>query len=282
MHISIVTFNADEAAAVDAVLDELIARSGSPWVGRGSTITRPFGGQTWTLSHNSLLAQGNVVAAAELARLYRSVDDGPEFVVFYGCAGSLDPAHSASVFLVERVNYLSLGTVDPDGAGGEQVTLKNKWLCHTKPWAGVKPLRTMTFPLLTDDGSLDIQQLAGIPTARVAATDKVVRVRPSQAPRPVELGPPQTEYTPGEWTYAQALDLVAGAGEVILVEMESYGIVRIAQSLGILDHVIVMRVTTDSLSDKQATNRNQGQLLMDGRGALAHLLAKLFTAGVSP
>jgi hypothetical protein len=79
------------------------------------------------------------VKLAELFALRRSV---PDFVVFYGCAGVLQKEHTRSVFLIEAVNYLSLGTVVGVGAStDEKVALKNKWLCHTPPPSDVKGSR---------------------------------------------------------------------------------------------------------------------------------------------
>ncbi len=279
MRISVVTFNENEQAAVERLLDEL-ADGTAPWGREGrTTIKRDFGEDVWTLDHVALLGQGNVVAAAELARQYRSTKGTPDYVVFYGCAGALDEVNAGSVFLAESVNYLSLGTVDPGHTGDEQITLKNKWLCYTDPPAGVEPLLPIKFPLVKQD-SQTLKKLAPLSTARVAATDKVVHVLPRKAPIPVNPPPPRAEYEAKPWTYAQALGLIADSGEDVLVEMESYGIARIAKSLEILNQVIVMRVTTDALVDHGVDDDHcdpQATLLMEGRAVLGHLLACLFT-----
>jgi hypothetical protein len=277
MWISVVSFNHNEKLAVDALLSDLASGAPSPWRRAGEqAIERDFGSDVWRLEHFPLLAQGNVVAAAELANLFQPKRKVPDFVVFYGCAGAVDVRHTRSAFLVEGVNYLSLGTVGPGRVSGELVTLKNKWLCHTDPKADVDPLGLADFPLCSGSGSLNIPALTGLPTARVAATDKVVRVAPQAAPVPSKRTPLQNMYKKGEWTYGEALGFVADAGGVVLVEMESYGISRIARALDIQERVVVMRVTTDALTDHGISDEEQRDLLMKGRKVLGHLLALLF------
>jgi hypothetical protein len=277
MRITVVTFNDNEKAAVDLLFEELRGESKIPWSGGNREITRSYGSDTWTIRHRGLLAQGNVVAATALADLYRVPGDGPDYVVFYACAGAVDPGDARSVFLVDSVNYVSLGTVDPSCLTGEKITLKNKWLCDTKASSGVEPLLQETFPLMTGQGSVDVRRLIELPMARIAATDKVIRVPARKAPGPKVPHSTQPEYEAGEWTYAQGIGHVAAIGDTTLVKMESYGIGSVGRSLDILDRVIVMRVTTDSLGDKAKTDGLQGTLLKKGRAALARLLFSLFT-----
>ncbi len=279
MWISVVSFNQNEQRAVDQLLSDLASGAPSPWRRSGEqTIERDFGEEVWKLQHFPLNAQGNVVAAVRLAELFAPLRKVPDFVVFYGCAGALEKEHTRSVFLVEAVNYLSLGTVVADGAGGETVTLKNKWLCHTPPPSDVRPLPLGIFPLCSGSGSFDLRALSGLPGARVAATDKVIRVGRGSAPAPTVAGPPDTYYAKNEWTYGDALDFVASGHEkILLVEMESYGISRIAEALNIQDRVVVMRVTTDALTDHGKSDDDQHSLLMQGRTVLGHLLASLFS-----
>lgn len=277
MYISVVTFNENEKAAVEELLNDL-ADGVSDW-GRngGKAIERKCGQDVWRLEHVALLGQGNVVAGAELARQFKSADGIPNYVVFYGCAGVPDKKDVGSAFLAGAVNYLSLGTVD-SSTGGEKITLKNKWLCYTDPYAGVEPLPAIRFPLVRP-GSQTLEELAPLETARVAATDKVIHVLPDTAPDPLHHPPPRAEYEATPWTYAQALGLIAESGEDLLVEMESYGIARVATSMEILDHVIVLRVITDALVDHGREDDDcdqQATLLMEGRLALGHLLACLF------
>lgn len=282
--IGVVSFNANEANAVDKLLSDLASGAPSPSRRDGTdAIRREFGpDEDWQLEHVPLLAQGNVIAAARLAEFFQDRSKAPDYVVFYGCAGAIDSADDASVFLVQDVNYVSLGTVEASD-DGERVTLKNKWLCHLDPAADVQPLDVVAFPACTPGGSLDLPMLSGIPRARVAATDKVVRVGPTNIPPPVRAAPPQHRWYKDERTYGQALGLVARSSGVVLVEMESYGIGRIAQALKIADRVIVLRVTTDALSDHPHTSARQRQLLEEGRHVLARVLAVLLTRGfVSP
>jgi nucleoside phosphorylase len=280
MRIGVVSFNDNEARAVDQLLSDLASGAPSPWRRAGKqAVERDFGLGSWHLEHLEAKAQGNVVAGAELAALFAARKKRPEFVVFYGCAGAVDPVGVGEVFLVERAHYLSLGTVEA-GADGERVTLKNKWLCNLEPQGDVNPLPPGTFPLCAKNASVDIPTVTGIPTARVVATDKVLRVAPGVAPVPIAPGPPSPFYLKEEWTYGDALAFVDPAAGPLLVEMESFGVARVAEALDILDKVIVMRITTDSLVDHSASDARQAALLMNGRKALARLLKKLYEPGV--
>ena len=281
-HISIISFNRNEAAAVEHLLNLLSISS--VWHRNGQTrIERTVdpGGHTWILEHIGLNAQGNVVAATQLASRFRAGTEPPAYVVFYGCAGAVNGGDGGSVFLVDSVNYLSLGTVDPTDGTGERVTLKNKWLCHvddsgTPPEDQPKPLETLRFPLCVPGKShIDLPLLTGIPVARVLATDKVIRAAPTSPPTPSVLGPPHDIYAKAEWTYREALALFAATQAVAIVEMESYGIAALMQVLGIADRVAVLRVTTDSLADKNATDDDQGTLLVEGIAALARVVETL-------
>ena len=279
--VAIVSFNANERDAVDELLTDLVSGAPSPWRRAGErSIERDFGFDLWRLEHFPLLAQGNVVAATQLARLFRNRQQPPDFVVFYGCAGAIEPQDTESVFLVETANYVSLGTVKQNN-GNELVTLKNKWLCHTYPPGTAEPLEVAVFPLCFGNGPINLHKRSGIPTARVVATDKVVQVAPGSLPAPAVPAPPHDSYTEAEWTYGQALALVADAGGVVLVEMESYGIGRIARALDIQDRVVVMRVTTDALIDKGSSGATQRALLKHGRKILGHLLVSLFAPSLS-
>lgn len=105
IRIGVVSFNQNERLAVDELLSDL-AIATSPWQRAGEqAIKRRFGNDDWRLEHFPLNAQGNVVAAVQLAKLFGSSLGTPNFVVFYGCAGAVDPKHTHSAFLVEAVNY---------------------------------------------------------------------------------------------------------------------------------------------------------------------------------
>jgi nucleoside phosphorylase len=277
MAITVITFNRDEQAAVDTLFELMREKTSEGWGGNNTKMERRAGRQTWTLEHKPLLSQGNVVAGAALAELFTTFPKRPDYVVFFGCAGALNSDHMGKVFIIDGVNYLSLGAVDPSCLIGEKVTLNNKWLCETEGSVGVGPLPRTAFPLMTAHGPVDLPKLEGVGRAHIAATDKVVRVAAGKAPYPASNG----KYAQGPWSYAQALGHVAESVEgAILVEMESYGIGRAAYSLGILDQVIVMRVVTDLLADKNSTDGSRGELMKERIAPLGDLLRKLFTLGI--
>jgi nucleoside phosphorylase len=283
--ITIVSFNDNEAAAVEALLDDIAPPGGMhPWGRAGSAaLRRAFGEDEWRLEHVSVRAQGNVVAAAQLAEIFSDREKKPDYVVFYGCAGAFRQEHARSAFLVQHANYVSLGTVREKG-GVEIVTLKNKWICILDgTTVEVAPLPIVDFPMvLPSRGPLDVSALSGIPGARVIATDKVIEIPPGKAPAPAAPSPPADRYAKAEWTYAEALGLWAGASDAVIVEMESYGIGRIAQALKLDDRVVVLRVTTDSLTDKGGSDAAQETLLHDARHLLGHLIAVLFNPARYP
>jgi hypothetical protein len=274
--IAVVSFNGNEAHAVDLLLSDLTPGAPSPWARNGErAIRRPYGTDEWRLEHVPLSAQGNVVAGAQLAELFAD-HNPPDYIVFYGCAGALDARNTGSVFLVRYANYLSLGTVEPFSGPTESITLKNKWLCHVLP-KEVDPLDVVSFPMcMPGTGVLDLCGLSDIPPARVAATDKVIKIRPGIAPTPVLNAPPHDQYTKGDWSYGAALAHVASGGDAVIVEMESYGIGRIAQALKLEDRVVVVRVTTDSLADHAVSDEQQRNLLERGRHVLGRVLEVLF------
>jgi len=275
--ITIVSFNKNEADAVEDLLSDIASGPPSPWARDGATgISRHFGPDEWRLEHVAVRAQGNVIAAAQLAEIFSDRDKKPDYVVFYGCAGALRGQDAKSAFLIQYANYVSLGTVGID-RGVEKVTLKNKWLCALEPTGDVDPLPPVSFPMAIPGRSpLDLSALTGIPGARVIATDKVVRIRPSAPPVPVVPPPPSARYQKGEWTYGQALSLWVGPDGPVVVEMESYGIGRIGQALKLDDRVVVLRVTTDSLADHADSDVDQRALLHAARALLGHVLAALF------
>jgi nucleoside phosphorylase len=274
--ITVVSFNSNEARAVDLLLDDL-GPAASPRGRQGErAISRRYGEDVWRLEHVHLSAQGNVLAGVQLAEFFAD-HNPPDYVVFYGCAGALDPVNGESVFLVRHANYLSLGTVARANGAQETVTLKNKWLCHLRPGGEVEPLDVVSFPAAMTSSALDLCQLTGIPAARVAATDKVVRVGPGAVPTPTQAGPPHALYAKAEWTYGEALAFIEdAANEPVLVEMESYGIGRIAAALKFDERVVVLRVTTESLEDQADSDGRQRKLLERGRVMLGHVLLALF------
>jgi hypothetical protein len=285
-NIRIVTFNQNEEAAVDALFDDLLMSSA--WSPARTTLgarrlRRPYGADEWRVEHVPLKAQGNVSAAVELANFFATRDPAYDSVVFYGCAGAVTPGTTASVFLVESAQYLSLGKVRPGIAPGQElVTLNNKWLCHLRPAGDAMPLPPVTFPLCATTGISALPALTRLPVARVAATDKVVTVPVSVPPNPVASVMAGNEYAPEQWSYGQALGLmVATSPNPVIVDMESYGIGRLAHALSMAESVTILRVTTDALTDHARSDAEQLSMLVKGRVVLAHVLRHLFSGLVS-
>jgi nucleoside phosphorylase len=280
MRIEIVTFNEAEYWAVQRLLDEIGAAGSSAWGRSGpDAIARTYGATEWRITHVPLRGQGNVVAGAQLAQHYET-SNRPDYVVFYGCAGCVNRDDLESVFLVHTAKYLSLGTVERATALSERVTLKNKWLCHVEPpEPHVDPIEPVRFPLCDGSGSLNIPYLTGIDTARVACTDKVLRITPRPSPAPVRNAPPSDRYVKAEWTYAEALGLMADTPGTVIVEMESFGIGSIARAMNFVSNVLVLRITTDSLDDHAGSDDAQRALLMRGRHVLGRVITTLFDGG---
>lgn len=286
--VEVVTFTATERAAVSTMMTELEAAGWSRVRGvpqtHGRDLQRPVGSQddSWRLTHTALRAQGNVVVGAELARTFTGRRTPPDYVVFFGCAGAIHEANVGGAYLVAEPRYLSLGTVDHrhGGAPGEElVTLKNKWICAHVDDSDVYALPTEVFPLVGGSGTRDLRAETGIDPARVLATDKVVRVPPGAGPPPGSDGNPNV-WPKAEWTYGEAMAHVieTSSGLDVLVEMESYGIAAVTRALSLGEKVVVLRIATDALADKTATDGEQGALLMNGRLALLELIKALFGA----
>lgn len=270
--IHLVTFNHREAAAVDQFLDDL-TQPPTVWMRRGS---QSLVAGRFKLKHVTMSAQGNVVASAYLAAEYAKPSP-PDFLVFYGCAGAADSKDVGSAFLVEAAMYLSLGTVSPHVSLSEEVTLKNKWLSEHDP-RDVTPLRTIGFPLSASSGSIDLAHITDIPKAHVAATDKVVKVGLGTVPQPLQSKFGVPVYTKGEWSYRDALAFAKDRATPapLLVDMESYGIGLLADELGLLDRVAILRIATDALADHSASDSAQSMMLLQGLQALAVLVLALF------
>jgi hypothetical protein len=276
VEIDIVTFNDNEAAAVDRLFDDLV-QPVSVWARDGRDAIR-FGALRDTrIRHVSLRAQGNVIAGARLAETFADQDSAKDLVIFYGCAGCLNPDQIGQAYLVSTVSYLSLGTVEAGkamGAAMERVTLKNKWLCDIRP-REVDPLPSITFEEALLNGTLNLPATTSLTQAHVIATDKVIRVNPSSsAPQPLPGGIPRREYKKAEWSYADAMAYARdNCGNAhVLVEMESYGIGSIAEALQFKDRVVMIRIATDDLIGHAHSDPQQRDLLMDGRLALARIL----------
>lgn len=286
IEIAIITFTHTEKAAVDDFFKELTDDSHTTrWRidSEGSVdevgIVADINGRRVKVVHQALLAQGNVIAGARLARLFhRKVP--PAWVIFYGCAGAAETtAKLGEAFLVSHVSYASLGTVERENAPtGERVTLKNKWVCELHPDVReVMPLETLGLLTGTEAAVPDLLSATGLTAAHVVATDKVTRVNPE-----VECPPPnRSDGTHGkaEWTYGATLrylqDHVVSANTPMIVEMESYGIAAIAHAFDLDRRVVIIRVVTDHLVDHTASEKRQGELLKQGNvlvGSVIHAI----------
>jgi len=274
MYFAIVTFNEREAAAIEDLFNKLVALVFG-WNRLGPDgVERTVGSRHLLFRHHPLNSQGNVVAATCLAEFFTEANDQPDFVLFYGCAGVTDVNHIGNVYLVAQVTYASLGTVTPNPLGGEVITLKNKWLCHTTP-KEVEPLQGVVFPNMIGTGAIDLVNRTGFPAAHVVATDKVIKISPSTIPPShYTSGPPHPTYKKDEWSYGEALSYTQQHSNLpLLVEMESYGIGMLAHALKIENRTIIVRVTTDSLSDHTGSDQQQADLLLKfNRAVLAVII----------
>ena len=285
LRVIIFSFNDNERIAVASFLEDL-SQPGSVWYrqyGREAIDGTLQNGREIELVHCAILAQGNVVAAAELAGALFS-DPRYDLYVFFGCAGTPDPNQVGKSFIVSSVSYASLGSVthSKTPGRGEAVTLKNKWITNTDPPAAI-PLPAVSFRGATAHPPLNLANRSHLEMAHVMATDKVVMVAPSpNAPAPLYSGPSGHVYAPDEWTYAQALaQILEQVGIPILIEMESYGIGRLTNALGIAGRVVVIRVATDDLVGKaRSGGPAQATLLMNGRAALAHTIELILESSV--
>lgn len=264
------------------------------------------GGRTAQIQHRHLRAQGNVTAATELARAATggTPDSEADVYIVYACCGAINEKLIGNIYRVSRAAYVSLGSVkSPESVkkaakadkpatsatadkpepprskptGGkaseavtETVTLKNFWFVRTEPtW--VPPLGTIDLPTPPALQSLKL------PEAFVLATDKVIQIPP--APRaPKSKGRDidgRVVYDPSDkWTYGQALahckKYVPGP---ILIDMETYGIASIMRVMGLRSRVLVLRVVTDALENKDALPPDyQLTCLLDKRLVLQKVL----------
>jgi hypothetical protein len=262
-NVTIFTFNRNEMDAVNALLNRYTAgwrTGGSVWHPTGGGTYGAVGtllnGATAEIRHKPLLAQGNVISGAELARTAyedpKARDPAADVYIYYACCGALDATTIGKAYRVLRVQYLSLGSVKPRGKFDETAKLKNKWFVRTEP-TYQEPLSSIELPTGTTPGPAWLRGFR-IPTAFVLATDKVIEVLPSKdAPRDKGRDSQGPKYPDEEWTYSKALaqcrDYCSGP---ILIEMETFGVASVADAMGLLDRVLVIRVVTDGLLNKSA------------------------------
>ena len=272
MKINIVTFNDAEASAVREYLADLANLHG--WHVSGASARGVRARIEHIVEHKSLRAQGNLSAASELASVFRPEESHPDLLLFFGCCGSIDEKLVGHAFLVKHVHYMALGKVETailneshEGKVaqtiGERVTLKSKWLIPTA--TAVLPHRFTSF----DSALLDpLSKKTQIRTAVAIATEAVIRVAPSNSV-PLETGD-------DEWSYSEGIRYLKERARSkfrdlpIVVDMESQGIATFANQLDVQSQVLVLRVVTDSLTNKDRLN--QPNLLMDGRVHLQKLI----------
>jgi len=290
-NVTVFTFNRNEMDAVNALLDEYMDGSrGGPTVWR-STGVGTYGVvgtlknlATAEIRHKPLLAQGNVISGAELARTAyedpKARDPAADVYIYYACCGALDATLIGEAFRVSRVQYLSLGSVKPRCKFGETAKLKNKWFVRTEP-TYQQPLSSIELPTGTTPAPAWLRGFT-IPPGFVLATDKVIEVLPSkQSPRLKGRDSQGPKYPDEEWTYSKALaqcrDYCQDPGSgPILIEMETFGVASIADAMGLLDRVLVIRVVTDGLLNKSKDQGGkQREILFKQRDVLHRALATI-------
>ena len=271
--VQIVSFNSNEERAVDLLLDD-IGASGI-WVRHGErALRRLYGTDTWRIEHAPLRAQGNVIAAAQLAEFFLE-HRNQDFIVFYGCAGALRPDRSRSVFLVQRANYLSLGTVSQDAVerpspsriSGSAISIRATTCfrlnecCFPDDCRAREPGFVHAYRNSSQSHRRNGQ---GGQNRAWCRTDTALD------------GSPHPLYAKEEWTYGQALALMNNLGVNVLVEMEFMGSALSLRPYTSRIRWSSSRTTTDTLRDHADSADQQRALLERGRRVLGHVVAALF------
>lgn len=287
--VRVVSFNASETAAVDALFTDLL-QPGSTWsaeVGDDDArrIFRADGTDRWEVEHLALRAQGNVSAAAALAEFQSQTTSRPFAVlVFYGCAGVPAKEDVGSFYLVRSTTYVSLGKVwnatkvtvgktTPASQWEERGEVASKWLVQIPDED--PPLPTLQADEDIGPGAVHLARLVPCTLAHAATTDKVIEVELG-----IDPDPSGTSTQNARWTYANALAHVATRieGPAMLIDMESYGILRMAEALGVSERAVVTRVSTDALSDKaDDEGPSQKTLLTEANPLLGAVLFSILT-----
>jgi hypothetical protein len=162
----------------------------------------------------------------------------------------------------------------------ETVKLKNKWIVRTYP-DEQPPLGSIELPAgsPTAPGRL---RLLRLPDAFVLATDKVIGIPPAKtAPTPRRKAPDGWIFDAGEWTYGEALAHCEKYldGTNVLIDMETFGIASAMSALGLENSVLVLRVVTDALTNKEnQPTHQQLKLLTDQLPALDDVLTTIMGA----
>lgn len=268
LRVSVVSFNANEREAIELLLNNDLAQAG--WRYGAGEWRDPSG--TVIVAHAALLAQGNVIAGAELAR--STVVKKSDYVIFYGCAGGVSDAAIGDVFAVSGVTYMSLGSVRDAGGGLETVRLKNRYVA---PIQGAEDRRLRSIAMPTTGLFNFVINAAKMRSCFALSTDKVVKVSPGHVPSHVGATPAGKTFDDEEWTYAATAAYLAecSAGTPVVLDMESYGGLAIADAILSLSKVLVIRVVTDSLGDHDGSDARQARLLARGRLAVLEVITLL-------
>jgi nucleoside phosphorylase len=117
LDVVIFTFTQSECDAVNYLLGKYlnpVGRKSLIWRSQdmfsGKLVAKLDNNKTIQIEHKPLRAQGNVNAAAELARA-ANTKPRADYYIFYGCCGAIRHDHIGKVFRVNRVSYFSLGSV---------------------------------------------------------------------------------------------------------------------------------------------------------------------------
>lgn len=162
-------------------------------------------------------------------------------------------------------------------SNSETVRLKNKWIVRTDS-TEARPLGSIEIPLGKPRGPGPLFFL-DLPDAYALATDKVIKIPP--APNPPQSAD-QDElghiFEPAEWSYGEALahSQTQVTNKPVLIDMETYGIASAMRAMRLEERVIVLRVVTDALSNKEGQpDEDQLQFLKNRLSALAAVLTAI-------
>jgi hypothetical protein len=93
-------------------------------------------------------------------------------------------------------------------------------------------------------------------------------------------GPPHRVYSKDDWSYRQALDCIKSFNTApLLIDMESYGIGRIAKALALQQRTVILRVVTDALADHTGSDTYQRACLRGARNSIMAVVMALIERG---
>ncbi|TMS45964.1 hypothetical protein [Mycobacterium sp. DBP42] len=226
-------------------------------------------GQVYRVSRVSYLSLGSVRPATGEDPLDSSTNE-----TVPSTSNAMDTAATADG---APVNDSDGDQIEDVASVREVVKLKNKWIVHTADSVQA-PLGSIALPSgsATAPGRL---RLLTIPDAYVLATDKVITVPPApNAPPPANRDHTGTPFfEEEEWTYGEALAHCATyLPDPVLIDMETYGLASALDTLRLGWRVLVLRVVTDALTNKNEQGDDQQQdLLMARLPVLADALATI-------